>query len=117
MRSEGVNEETIRQWIAVSAFETTGWTSRVFRDSNNLFNLRVPGSNRLSYGENQTIYGSLEDSVRGLFKHVIGPYQYPLNYKSIRDQVETMKQKGFFTYPLQGYIDGVVSWYSKLYSK
>jgi len=114
MRSEGVNEQTIRYWIAVSAFETAGWTSRVFRDSNNLFNLRVPGSDRLPYGENQTIYGNLEDSVTGLFKHVLRPYQYPLQYNSIPELVTAMKQRGYFTSGLQSYIDGVVSWYSKL---
>jgi hypothetical protein len=115
MRNEGVDEKTIKQWIAISAFETAGWTSRVFRDSNNLFNLRVPGSVTLSYGEKQTVYGSLEDSVNGLFQHVLRPFSYPLNYSSIDSQVQAMKQRGFFTSGLQSYIDGVKLWYSKLY--
>jgi hypothetical protein len=123
MQSEGVPESTIKQWIAVSAFETNGWTSRVFRDSNNLFNVILPqaslqseGLTKLTYGEGQTIFPDLASSVKiGLFKHVIQPFKYPLQFSGINSQVDFMKSKGYFTYDLQAYKDGVIYWYDKLF--
>lgn len=110
-----IPEQTIRYWIAVSALETSGWTSRVFKDSNNLFCLIVPKSDRLPYGEGQTIFLSMEDAADALYRRVIVPFHYPLSYASIDDLVMTMKDKGYFTAPLPGYLAGAKSWFNKLF--
>lgn len=118
MQEKGVPEETIKQWIAVSAYETAQpnpWTSKVFRDSLNLFNIIVPGSTRLGYGEGQTVYPDIKASVYGLFDHVIEPFDYPLSFPSINAQVRFMKSRGYFTLAEDKYLAGVLYWYDQLY--
>lgn len=114
LRKAGMDQQTIRFWIAVSAFETAGWTSRVFNDSNNLFNLVVPRSNKLPYGEGQTIYNSIEESAQALVDHVIKPFSYSLNYATIADLCHAMKLKNYYGSSEDSYTAGVRKWYQKL---
>lgn len=109
----------IKFWTAVSAFETAvngiPWNSRVMRDSNNLFNLIVPGKRRLQYGEGQTIYDRWEESVEDLYLRVMKPFKYPLEVETLADLVNYMKSKGYFTSSLDDYQNGARIWYNKLY--
>jgi len=116
LASVGMDEQTIKFWIAISAFETNGWTSRVFKDSNNLFNIIVPGSVKLSYGEGQTIYSGIEESVRGLYDHVLKPYRYPLSFRKLADLVAFMKSKNYFESNEDAYLSGCKQWYKKLFN-
>src|SRR5262249_6755719 len=116
LQLQGIPEQTIKFWIAVSAFETNGWTSQVFRDSNNLFNLIVPGLPALSYGEGQTIFASLEDAANGLYKYVIKPFNYPLYFPTLRTLTDFMKSKNFYISDSNSYYNGTLQWYNKLYS-
>ena len=111
----GINAKTIKYWIAVSAFETKGWTSKVYKDSKNLFTIIGPGDEHLDYGEGQSIYSSISDSVVALYKRVMVPFKYPLSYESIDDLVDTMKSKGYFTGDANNYKTGVKYWYQKIY--
>ena len=115
LRSEGMSDRMVKYWTAVSAYETNGWSSRVFRDSDNLFNLIVPKSNRLPYGEGQTIFESRELAAKGLFMHVIKPFRYPLEVSSLDELTEVMKQKGYYEISQGDYLRGVTAWYKKLY--
>ena len=105
----------------MSFFETdeggrgVGWNSRVFKDSKNLFNLRVPNSKTLPYGEHQTIYGSLDEAAQGLVDHVIRPFRYPLQFKSLSDLVAFMKTKNYFESSLDSYQLGAARAYRILY--
>lgn len=117
MRKEGWDDQYIKLWTAISAFETNGWSSRVFKDSKNAFNIIVPGSTKLDYGEGQTIYPSVSESVTGLIKHVIGPFDYPTSASSLQTLVHIMKQKGYFTSSEDDYLAGARAWYLKLYGE
>lgn len=119
----GLSPQMVKYWTAVSAFETADqnvkpyspWNSRVLRDSKNLFNIIVPGSQRLQYGEGQTIFPTWEDSVIGLYERVMKPFRYPAHVESLEDLVRYMKLKNYFTAPLDGYLKGARYWYDKLY--
>lgn len=119
LSAAGYSEQTIKYWTSVSAFETAEhgvpWTSQVLHDSNNLFNLIVPGSKKLSYGEGQTIYDTLEQSVHGLIDKVIKPFNYPANYATLDDLIDTMKKHGYFGGNIDDYKAGVHFYFSKLY--
>ena len=119
LKKYGVPEQTIRYWIAVSAFETRFmnkfWNSPVFKLSNNLFNLIVPGSNRLNVGEGQTIFANIDDSVEALYSKVIKPFKYSLSYPSLSALVSDMKSKGFYTGNESDYQNGAAQVYSKLF--
>lgn len=107
--------DTAKYFVAVSAFETAGWTSQVLKDSNNLFSLIVPNSKRLSYGEGQTIFASYDDAINGLVKYVLKPFKYPANYGTLRDLTDFMKSKGYYGIDSVTYYNGVAVWYNKLY--
>lgn len=122
-----IPRQTRKYWIAVSAFETTPvggrpWTSRVFRDSNNLFNVILSdklqgqlGLRRLPYGEGQTVFPDLESSVVALYKYVIRAHNYPLEYSSLADLVKTMKQKGYYALAEGPYQAGAARAYENIY--
>lgn len=115
----GYSDQTIKYWTCVSAFETAvkgvGWKSQVLKDSRNLFCIIVPGSNKLQYGEGQTIYDTLEQSVHGLIDKVIKPFGYPANFATLDDLVNTMKSHEYFQGDIDDYKAGVHYFYSKLY--
>ena len=116
LHAYGIDEQTVKMWIAVSAFETSSWTSKVFKASNNLFCLIVPGSNKLPYGEGQTIYPDLDSAAKALYKSVLKPFAYPLSFTSISDLVSTMKSKGYFTGNQDTYLAGVKEKYLQLFN-
>lgn len=123
LKRNNIDPQTIKYWTAVSAYETrpqvTGakpWTSRVFKDSNNLFNLIIPNSKRLAYGEGQTIFPSTMASADALYNHVIKPFKYSLYYASIGDLVAAMKAKGYFEQSEAQYRAGVEQAYKTLYA-
>lgn len=111
----GVPEKTIRYWITVSAFETTYWTSKVLKQSNNLFNLIVPGGKHLDFGEGQSVYNNYEESVVALFQHVMKPFHYQLSYKSLEDLISDMKKKGYYLGSESDYQKGGAAVYKKLF--
>jgi hypothetical protein len=114
--SLGVDQQTIKYWTAVSAFETAGWTSRVFKESNNLFCLIVPGTKKLQYGEGQTIFETWEEAATALYFRVMKPFKYSMKYNSIEELVRYMKQKNYFTSDEAAYVAGVNRWYNTLYN-
>lgn len=111
----GLPEQTVKYWVAVSAFETAGWTSQVFMDSKNLFNLIVPGKPALSYGEHQTIYSSLSDAADDVFNAVIKPFKYPYTYVNLQQLTDTMKSNGYYVSDANDYYAGTSDWYNKLF--
>lgn len=123
LTSRGVSPRTAKYWAAISAFETAypysnnakPWNSPVFKDTNNPFNLIVPGSKRLDRGEGQTIYATVEDGINALYDHVIRPFKYPLDAESLEALNRYQKKKGYFISGLDDYIAGSARWYDKLF--
>lgn len=113
LKSKGVDEKTAKQWVTVAATETAGFTSPVFKASNNLFGLRVPGKPSLSAGENQTVYKTPKDSVDSLFSAVIRANKYPLSFSSIEQQANVMKQKGYYGGSPQVYAKNMNLWWNR----
>jgi hypothetical protein len=113
LKRNGIPQDTIDYWIAVSQFETAGWTSHVFNDSKNLFNIIVPGSIRLNYGEGQTIFNSYDEAAQGLVDHVLRPFKYPAVYDSPESLVAFMKSKNYFSSDVGTYSAGVREYYDE----
>lgn len=114
----GMDEQTAKFWVAVSAFETAGWTSQVFADSNNLFDIRHwPGSKLpyLSYGEGQVIFDSYQAAADGLIKYVLTPFSYHKNELTLQNLTDEMKQNGYYESDSTTYFVDVSQWYTKLY--
>jgi hypothetical protein len=119
----GLNDQNIKFWIAVSAHETayannyqTPWTSPVFVQNNNLFGMRLPGSNTTATGSNlgHAVFPSVEASADDLVLYFDRLKWTQRNFNSISDLVNEMKRKGYFTAPLVDYKTGVEYWYKKM---
>lgn len=115
LQAKGMDLQTAQQWVSVSALETNGWKSQVFKDSRNLFCLIVPGKPALPYGEHQTIFDTMEASVEGLWRYVIDYWNYPVNFESIQEQAEFMKSKWYYGGAITSYADNMRYWYKKLF--
>lgn len=123
LRNAGLDEQTAKYWVAISAHETafdnnyqTPWTSPVYRQNNNLFGMRLAGSNTTAIDSNlgHARYRSVSDSAQDLVQYFQRLKWSQLNFDSIPALVSYMKGKGYFTAPLADYQKGVEYWYKKL---
>lgn len=118
----GYPQNVIEYWTAVSAHETNGWTSKVYREGNNLFGMTLASRDttaigKLPYGEGQAIYRSVEDSARDIRLYMEKRFNYPVNFSSLAELVAYMKSKRYFEDSTLNYLAGADAWYRKLYNK
>lgn len=114
LTSKGMDLQTAKQWVTVSALETAGWTANVYKNTHNLFALIIPG--KPGYGsEGQTIFATDAESVEALYKSVIKYWDYPLNFSSIQAQAEFMKSKWYYGGDVATYVKNMVYWWNKFF--
>lgn len=101
----GYSDRVANWWTAVSNLETGSWTSRLYKDYNNLFGMKQPLS-RFSYSlgaskspPGYATFSSNADSVRDLIAYM-NEFNYPKDFSSIDDLVAYMKSKKYFEDPL-----------------
>lgn len=104
LTQNGYSDRMARWWTAVSNLETAAWTSKLFKDYNNLFGMKQPLT-RFSYSRGPSLspagyatFDSQADSVRDLVAYM-KEFNYPKDFSSIDDQVAFMKSKGYFEDP------------------
>jgi len=117
--SRKLDGRTAKFWVAVSAHETGGWTSAIFRENNNLFGMRLPSGNTLAIGANRghAVFRSLEDSAKDLLMYFDRLKWTRLNYETPADLVAAMKAKRYFEADETAYRKAVEAWYRKLFVK
>lgn len=117
LTSSGINEQTARFWVAVSAHETGGWTSAIFKENNNLFGMRLPSRNTLAVGVNRghAVFPSILDSAKDLVLYFDRLNWAQRNFNTIPELVAYMKSKNYFTANESEYRAGVERWYKKIY--
>lgn len=105
LATAGYSDRVARWWTAVSDLETGTWTSRLYKDYNNLFGMKQPLS-RFSYSlgaskspPGYATFSSNADSVRDLIAYM-DEFNYPRDFNSIDDLVAYMKSKKYFEDPL-----------------
>lgn len=116
----GYPEQTIRNWIAISAHETGGWTSRIYREANNLFGMTLASKNttaigRGPYSEGQAMFASIDDSAKDIRLYMEKRFSYPRQFPTLLDQILYMKSKGYFTDSVDNYFTAVEKWKRKFY--
>jgi len=117
-RAEGYSDRFIDYWIAISQHETAGWTSRVYREGNNLFGMTRASKNTLAigaldYGEHQAIYKSIRDSAKDQILYLNVRFHYPREFGSLKDLIDYMKSKGYFGDSVSNYYSAVSRWYAQ----
>jgi hypothetical protein len=113
--------ETVRYWVCVSAFETAGWTSSIFRLYKNLWGMTLAPRDTTAIGasdtpEKQAIYTSVQSSADDLILFMQKRWKYPKSFASIEHLVSYMKDRNYFMGNKDQYIAGVKSWYKKFYA-
>jgi hypothetical protein len=113
LKKAGLSDRLIRWWIAVSDHETGTWTSRLFREANNMFGMKQPmtratysiGPTKSSEG-NFATFKSLEDSVKDLYLYM-EEWRYPKDFLSIEDFIAFMKYKNYYGDSYDNYLKSV----------
>jgi len=120
MEQHSFSEDFAKMIVAVSAFETHFWTSRLYRKNHNLFGMKHPSiraTRSLGVKDGHAYFqnniNSIEDFVMYL-RH----FSYPLEYKGdLYRFVLNMAVNDYFEVDFNSYYKGVQSCYQKLYSK
>lgn len=109
--------ETAKYAVAVSAFETGNWTSKIFHKNHNLFGMKLPKKrNTTAIGEDygHAKYRNNEQSIIDFVQYLDQLY-YPKYFNDLFHFVSTMKQKGYFQASLSDYYTGVQTRYRKYF--
>lgn len=111
----GMSEKLIRWWTAIAKHETAGFTSRVYREGNNLFGMKLPRGTttavgELPYGERQAIFRNITDSAKDQLLYMTKRFNYPADFASFLDLVTYMKQRGYFEDSLENYYNAARKW-------
>lgn len=111
----GVAPNVIEYWIGVAKHETGGFTSRVFKEGNNMFGMKLPKGETLAvgelpFGERQAIFKSLTDSARDQVLYFTRRFRYPTNIRSADQLVDEMSKRGYFEQDPVQYLAGVKRW-------
>jgi len=103
--------------LAQSKLETANYTSRVYRDLNNLFGMNVP-SKRPFLGERGTrtpeggTYAKYPDDVTSVKDYVewLRYTKFPTNSMNSETFVNEMQRRGYFTTSKENYLKALKSW-------
>lgn len=115
LKKAGLSDRLVKWWVAVSDHETGTWTSRLFRDANNLFGMKQPmtratysvGPTKSSEG-NFATFRSLDDSVKDLLLYM-EEFRYPKDFLGIEDFIAFMKYKNYYGDSYDNYLKSVKS--------
>lgn len=112
------NKTDYRKWIeAIAKHETANYTSRLYKEANNLFGMGMPSirptlatpSGIQIEGQEMARYPSKQDSIKDFLLW--------LNYQNCPDTftgpdqlIQFMKDRSYFTESYENYLKGVESW-------
>lgn len=116
LTKSGMDAVTARFWVAVSAHETGGWTSRIYRENHNLFGMRLPSANTTAIGakHGHAVFRSDLDSAKDLVMYFDRLKWKQINFSDSDSLVDEMKRKKYFEAPLDLYKNAVKKWLVKL---
>lgn len=113
----GDYSDDVAKMITAQAMHETGiFTSRLYKEQNNLFGMRHPVVREtLSTGEKggYANFKTRADSVRDLILY-FKEFKAPAKYESINDYVKMLKGNGYFTDNYVNYFNPVRTYYNQL---
>ena len=117
LESRGIHPSVAKILTAVSALETGFWTSNLMKKANNLWGMKNPttrsststGPTSSGFATYNDIDGALDD-----IRLYLTYFRYP-EQATLTEFAQTMKNKGYFTEELSGYLPALQSTYKELY--
>lgn len=119
LANAGFNVQMSRILIAQAAHETGNFTSKIFRENNNLFGMKNPAFRKTtSVGEKygHAVYKSLTESIEDIALY-FKSFALLTVYKDCDSYVETIKEKGYFTADKETYKEKVNYFYNLYFGK
>ncbi len=101
---------------AQAQFESANFTSNVFKQAANPFGMRVPSlrqSTRCGVYNGYSKYPSTEVAVED-FVLYLRYFNYPYQFATLREYVQFLKSKNYFSGNVDGYFNGVNTYFQKL---
>lgn len=109
----GYSRQMVKNWVAVSRFETGDFTSALFKNHNNLWGMKksVKRDNTQDYSvppKGFAGYRTLDRAATDIVLYM-REFNFPFHFDSVEAQIEFMKSKGYFEEPMDYYLNGVKS--------
>jgi len=113
----GFDSEQAKLIVAQAAHETNNFSSRIFRENNNLFGMKV-SSRKIATSEKNghAVYSNISDSVKD-YKAYYTARNYNKTYSSVDAFVQALKGKNYFEAPIDQYTKGMKHFYNLYYSQ
>lgn len=112
LKAAGFSTRMATYWVAVSKFETADFQSRLFKEDNNLWGMKLaairPNTQAGAGGSGFAKYNSVEDSIEDIILYLKW-FKYPKDFAFPDEMVGYMKMKGYFEEPYSYYLNGVKS--------
>lgn len=111
----GFDSEQAKLVVSQAAHETNNFSSRIFKQNNNLFGMKV-SSRKIATSEKNghAVYSNIEDSVKD-YKAYYTARNYNKAYTSVESFAEALKSKNYFEAPINEYIKGMKHFYNLYY--
>ena len=110
------NDDVVKMITAQAIHETGNFTSRLYKDQNNLFGMRHPQVRETlstASNNNYATFASLSDSVKDLMLY-FKEFNIPAKHEKVADYVKILKSKGYFEDGYVDYFNAVRSHYNKV---
>jgi len=116
--TEGLSDKESGYWTAVSAHETGGWTSEVYKSNNNMFGMKQPEQRDTTSEGEKNGYASYKNEMDSILDLLlwINARQFPKEHDSIRKLTSDMKSKGYFEANYLEYTNAVLKWHAQLFN-
>jgi uncharacterized FlgJ-related protein len=116
---KGFNYQQARYITAQAGFETAGFTSKIYKQNNNCFGMKlalVRQTTALGERYGHAYYESVASCVED-FKIYYKNFKYLSIYSSLKAYIEAIKKNGYFTSELTEYINGSARYLNEYFSQ
>lgn len=118
--NEGYSQSIIKNWIAISAFETANFQSNLFMKARNPWGMKLATvRNTTAIGETKSgfaVYRNYIEAINDLI-YYMDYFNYPKTGNvSLSDQIAFMKSVGYFEEPFDYYYTGAKTYFNRFYT-
>jgi len=112
LKAQGLETSMIKLLQAQAIHETGNFTSRLFRENNNAFGMKVPGLrqtlNVAPLGPGFSQFLSVDDSVKDMLLY-LDHFKIPLDQDDAFRYAQILKDKNYYEDPVEVYFKGLVN--------
>jgi len=112
LKKQGLDLPMIKLLQAQAIHETANFTSRLFKENNNVFGMKIPQQRQtlnVAPGNQQfSQFVSVDDSIRDMLLY-LDHFRIPLNQNDAFMYAQILKDKNYYEDPVEIYFKGLVN--------